>query len=69
MLRCASSFVIAAYEIVRLIPQVLRALPLELFAKPFTAERFGNILKVDRDPVLVRAGRGLRRIRFDGTTV
>jgi hypothetical protein len=56
MLRCASSFVIAAYETVRLIPQVLRALPLELFATPFTAERFVKILKVDRDPVLMRAG-------------
>ena len=35
MLRCASSLVIAAYIDVRLIPQELRALPLELFTKPF----------------------------------
>jgi len=34
MLRCASSFVTAAYEKVRLIPQESRALSLELFAKP-----------------------------------
>jgi len=34
MLRYASSFVTAAYEKVRLIPQESRALPLELFTKP-----------------------------------
>jgi hypothetical protein len=34
MLRCAASFVIAAYAEVRLIPQDLRALPAELFTKP-----------------------------------
>jgi hypothetical protein len=34
MLRCASSFVVAAYETVRLIPLESRALPLGLFAKP-----------------------------------
>jgi hypothetical protein len=34
MLRCAASFVIAAYLKVRLIPQDLRALPAELFTKP-----------------------------------
>jgi len=34
MLRCATSFVIAAYVRVRLIPQNLRALPAELFTKP-----------------------------------
>jgi hypothetical protein len=37
MLRCASSFVIAAYVRVRLIPQDSRALPLELFTKPSTS--------------------------------
>ena len=31
MLRCATSFVIEAYDKVRLTPQDLRALPLELF--------------------------------------
>jgi len=34
MLRCAASFVIATYAEVRLIPQDLRALPLDLFTKP-----------------------------------
>jgi hypothetical protein len=34
MLRCAASFVIAAYEKVRLTPQNLRALPAELFTQP-----------------------------------
>ena len=34
MLRCASSFVIAAYTKVRLTPRESRALPLDLFAKP-----------------------------------
>jgi hypothetical protein len=34
MLRCAASFVIAAYAEVRLIPHDLRALPAELFTKP-----------------------------------
>jgi len=35
MLRCAASFVTSTYKRVRLIPQDLRALPMELFAKPF----------------------------------
>jgi hypothetical protein len=34
MLRCAASFVIAAYVKVRLIPHDLRALPAELFTQP-----------------------------------
>jgi hypothetical protein len=34
MLCCAASFVIATYVKVRLIPQYLRALPLEFFTKP-----------------------------------
>ncbi|OHE23274.1 MAG: hypothetical protein A2X92_09485 [Syntrophus sp. GWC2_56_31] len=54
MLRCASSFVIAAYETVRLIPQESRALPLALFTKPPPEDHFVNILKGDHDPVLVR---------------
>jgi len=33
MLRCAASFVTAAYVEVRLVPQDLRALPAELFYK------------------------------------
>jgi hypothetical protein len=55
MLRCASSFVIAAYETVRLILQESRALPLELFTKPPPEDQFANILKDDHDTVLVRA--------------
>jgi hypothetical protein len=35
MLRCASSFVTATYEKVGLIPQALRALPLEHLIKSF----------------------------------
>jgi len=34
MLRCASSFVVAAYVYVRLTPQDSRALPAELFTEP-----------------------------------
>jgi len=34
MLRCAASFVVAAYAQVRLTPHDLRALPAELFTKP-----------------------------------
>jgi hypothetical protein len=34
MLRCAASFITAAYDQVRLAPHDLRALPAELFAKP-----------------------------------
>jgi hypothetical protein len=55
MLCCASSFVIAAYETVRFIPQESRALPLELFTKPPTEDPFANMLKDDHDPVLVQA--------------
>jgi len=46
MLRCASSFVIAAYEAVRLIPQESRALPLELFTKPLPEDHFVNVFKM-----------------------
>jgi len=42
MQRCASPFVVAAYETVRLTPQESRALPLELFAKPSVVERIEN---------------------------
>jgi len=35
MLRCAASFVVAAYKKVRLTPHDLRALPAEHFTKPF----------------------------------
>jgi hypothetical protein len=40
MLRCASPFVVAAYAKVRLTPQGSRALPAELFTKPFQIQGF-----------------------------
>jgi hypothetical protein len=43
--RCASSFVIAAYFYVRLIPQDSRALHLELFAVPSTLAIFYQVIK------------------------
>jgi hypothetical protein len=45
-LRCAASFVTAAYGKVRLIPQALRALPLELFAKPSRIGGFSELLRI-----------------------
>jgi hypothetical protein len=42
-LRCATSFVIAAYSYVRLIPQDLRALHLELFSLPSDSPTFHEI--------------------------
>jgi hypothetical protein len=42
MLRCAASFVTAAYAKVRLIPQDLRALPAALFTKPSILARFST---------------------------
>jgi hypothetical protein len=41
MLRYAASLVIATYEKVGLIPQDLRALPLELFTKPHKSRHTG----------------------------
>jgi hypothetical protein len=46
MLRCASSFVVAAYVKVRLIPHDLRALPAELFTKPFKIKKVFDFLRV-----------------------
>jgi hypothetical protein len=40
MLRCASSFVVAAYAQVRLNPHDLRALPAELFTQPSNMDSF-----------------------------
>jgi hypothetical protein len=40
MLRCAASFVIAAYEKVRLIPHDLRALPVEFLVQPSNRDSF-----------------------------
>ena len=41
-LRCAASFVIAAYFYVRLIPQDLRALHLDLFSLPSDSDFLRN---------------------------
>jgi hypothetical protein len=40
MLRCAASFVVAAYGKLRLTPHNLRALPAELFTKPSISAHF-----------------------------
>jgi len=53
MLRCASSFVIAAYAKVRLIPQDLRALPAELFTKPSKIKAFATFY----EPVILQGSR------------
>jgi hypothetical protein len=45
MLRCASSFVVAAYGKVRLTPQASRALPAELFTKPSRKQDFYDFLR------------------------
>jgi len=45
--RCASSFVIAAYVYVPLIPQDSRALHLELFAMPSTVATFYEVITAD----------------------
>jgi hypothetical protein len=45
-LRCAASFVTAVYGKVRLIPQALRTLPLELFAKPSRIGGFADLLRI-----------------------
>jgi hypothetical protein len=42
MLRCAASFVIAAYVQVRLIPHDLRALPAKLFTQPSFSVHFST---------------------------
>jgi hypothetical protein len=42
MLRCAASFVVAAYVRVRLTPQDLRALPAELFTQPSFSVHFST---------------------------
>jgi riboflavin transporter FmnP len=46
LLRCASSFVIAAYFDVRLIPQVSRALHLDLLAVPSILTTFCGVVNV-----------------------
>jgi hypothetical protein len=43
MLRCAASFVTAAYVHIRLVSQDLRALPAELLTKPFQRRHFSTI--------------------------
>jgi len=49
MLRCAASFVIAAYDQVRLIPQDLRALPAELFYEAVVFGAFFDFLRGHHD--------------------
>jgi hypothetical protein len=49
MLRCAASFVIAAYVQVRLIPHDLRALPAELFTTPSSSAHFLNFYEFVKD--------------------
>jgi hypothetical protein len=46
ILRCASSFVIAAHAEARRIPRDLRALPAELFAKPSEFSVFSTFYEV-----------------------
>jgi hypothetical protein len=53
MLRCAASFVIAAYAKVRLTPQDLRALPAELFTKPSNFVKFW----IFYEPIVINAWR------------
>jgi hypothetical protein len=43
MLRCAASFVTAAYVYIRLVPQDLRSLPAELFTMPSQIKHFSTI--------------------------
>ena len=67
MRRCAASFVIAAYLKVRLIPQDLRALHMELFTKSSTSETYYEAISFRRNNTMsekmslytrmVRAGR------------
>jgi len=48
MLRCAASFVVAAYVEVRLTSHGLRALPAELFTKPSNLDRFSTFFRVHK---------------------
>ncbi len=52
-LRCAASFVIAAYFSGRLIPQDLRALHLELFTLPSDSEFYEIIMSEKARPFLI----------------
>jgi len=45
--RCAASFVVATYLQVRLTPQDLRALHLELFTLPYPLKPFYDIIRLD----------------------
>src|SRR3989339_2023039 len=66
MLRCASSFVVAAYDKVRLTPQDSRALPAELFTKPARKQGFYDFLPVRQrcsaSPLLGRLKKSDERI-------
>jgi hypothetical protein len=49
MLRCAASFVIAAYVRVRLVPLDLRALPAELFTQPSLSAHIASAAFFNRE--------------------
>jgi hypothetical protein len=49
MLRCAASFVIAAYTKVRRIPHDLRALPAELFTQPLNGRSWDIYVPIRLD--------------------
>jgi hypothetical protein len=63
MLRCAASFVTAAYDQVCLVPQDLRALPAELFTQPSFSAHFSTYYEFVKKGML----KGMRRQR-PGTT-
>ena len=60
MLRCASSFVVAAYVKVRLTPYGLRALPAELF---YEAVEFGYFLDFLRVHQNCAPEKGIQTVR------
>jgi hypothetical protein len=53
MLRYASSFVVAAYAMVRLTPQDSRALPAELFYEAVEFEQLFDFLQVNQEMKLL----------------
>jgi len=60
MLRCASSFVIAAYVYVRLTPQDSRALPAELFTEPSNLACFSTFYEC----IMVESSEKLRFLAY-----
>ncbi|PIP07190.1 MAG: hypothetical protein COX51_07120 [Syntrophobacteraceae bacterium CG23_combo_of_CG06-09_8_20_14_all_50_8] len=69
MLRCASSFVIAAYEKVRLTPQDSRALPAELFTKPSNLACFLTFYEFIKGNLCVEHGRMVKKNAEDKRNV